>query len=48
MSVIATWGSLLAAAGLWLEHPVATRGAETPWIHFQKQPPRSRRRVFWP
>lgn len=34
----------LAEAGLWLEHPSATKG----WCHVQTLPPRSGRRVFYP
>ncbi len=34
----------LAALGLWLEHPAATKG----WAHLQTVPPGSRRRVFYP
>lgn len=34
----------LADAGLWLEHPSATKG----WCHLQQVPPRSERRVFYP
>ena len=34
----------LAAIGLWMEHPSATKG----WAHFQTIPPRSGRRVFYP
>ena len=34
----------LAEAGLWMEHPSATKG----WCHLQQMPPRSGRRVFWP
>ena len=35
---------MLAAIGLWLEHPAATPG----WCHVQTVPPRSGRRVFEP
>ena len=35
---------VLAAIGLWLEHPDATPG----WCHVQTVPPRSGRRVFEP
>lgn len=34
----------LAKAGLWLEHPSATKG----WCHLQTLPPGSGRRVFFP
>lgn len=34
----------LAEAGLWLEHPSATKG----WCHLQQVPPKSGRRVFYP
>jgi len=34
----------LAAAGLWMEHPSATKG----WCHLQSLPPRSGNRVFYP
>lgn len=34
----------LAALGLWMEHPSATKG----WCHIQSMPPRSGRRVFYP
>ena len=34
----------LAAVGLWLEHPSATKG----WCHLQSIPPRSGNRVFYP
>lgn len=34
----------LAEAGLWLEHPSATKG----WCHLQQMPPSSGRRVFYP
>jgi hypothetical protein len=34
----------LAAIGLWLEHPAATKG----WCHLQIVPPKSGRRVFYP
>lgn len=34
----------LTDAGLWLEHPLATKG----WTHFQSVPPRSNNRVFYP
>lgn len=34
----------LAAAGLWQEHPLATKG----WLHLQSVPPRSGNRVFYP
>lgn len=34
----------LAEAGLWQEHPAATKG----WLHLQSIPPRSRNRVFYP
>lgn len=36
--------SALAALGLWMEHPSATKG----WSHLQTIPPRSGRRVFYP
>lgn len=36
--------SELAAIGLWLEHPSATRG----WCHLQTVPPRSGNRAFHP
>lgn len=36
--------SLLEMAGLWLEHPLATKG----WSHWQCVPPRSGNRVFYP
>lgn len=35
---------VLSAAGLWLEHPSATKG----WSHVQTVPPRSGHRVFYP
>lgn len=35
---------VLAAHGLWLEHPAATKG----WCHVQTVPPRSGNRVFFP
>lgn len=34
----------LNLAGLWMEHPVATKG----WCHLQTEPPRSGNRVFFP
>ena len=34
----------LAAIGLWLEHPSATKG----WCHAQTLPPKSGKRVFFP
>jgi hypothetical protein len=34
----------LAALGLWLEHPAATKG----WCHLQSVGPKSGRRVFYP
>jgi hypothetical protein len=34
----------LGIAGLWLEHPSATKG----WAHVQTIPPRSGKRVFYP
>jgi uncharacterized protein YcbK (DUF882 family) len=34
----------LEEAGLWLEHPSATKG----WCHLQIVPPRSGKRVFYP
>lgn len=34
----------LAALGLWMEHPSATKG----WCHIQSLPPGSGRRVFYP
>jgi hypothetical protein len=34
----------LAAAGLWLEHPSATKS----WCHLQSLPPKSGNRVFYP
>lgn len=34
----------LARHGLWLEHPLATKG----WCHLQSVPPRSGNRVFYP
>lgn len=34
----------LDAAGLWLEHPAATKN----WCHLQSVPPRSGSRVFYP
>jgi len=34
----------LAAIGLWMEHPLATKG----WCHLQSVPPRSSMRVFYP
>ena len=36
--------SRLAEAGLWLEHPAATKG----WCHLQSVPPHSGNRVFYP
>ena len=35
---------VLAAIGLWLEHPSATKG----WCHLQVVPPRSGNRFFYP
>lgn len=35
---------ILARHGLWLEHPLATKG----WCHMQSVPPRSGNRVFYP
>lgn len=34
----------LASLGLWMEHPLATKG----WCHLQIVPPRSGARVFYP
>lgn len=34
----------LNLAGLWMEHPAATKG----WCHLQSEPPRSGSRVFFP
>jgi len=34
----------LERAGLWLEHPAATKG----WCHLQSTPPKSNKRVFYP
>lgn len=34
----------LAAVGLYMEHPSATKG----WCHLQSVPPKSKRRVFYP
>ena len=34
----------LADVGLWMEHPLATKG----WTHLQSVPPRSGNRVFYP
>lgn len=34
----------LAAVGLWLEHPLATKG----WCHLQTVPPKSGNRIFYP
>jgi hypothetical protein len=34
----------LAAIGLWMEHPAATKG----WCHVQSVPPKSGRRCFYP
>lgn len=36
--------NLLEIAGLWMEHPLATKG----WCHLQSVPPRSGNRVFYP
>lgn len=36
--------NLLEIAGLWMEHPLATKG----WCHLQFVPPRSGNRVFYP
>lgn len=41
---IYTHFGLLAASGLWLEHPDSTPG----WSHLQDQPPASKRRIFRP
>jgi hypothetical protein len=35
---------VLTSAGLWLEHPAATKG----WSHLQTVPPRSGNRIFYP
>ena len=35
---------LLEVAGLWMEHPLATKG----WCHLQSVAPRSGNRVFYP
>lgn len=35
---------VLAEIGLWLEHPLATKG----WCHLQNVPPRSGNRMFYP
>lgn len=36
--------NLLEMAGLWQEHPLATKG----WCHVQSVPPRSGNRIFYP
>ena len=36
--------NLLELAGLWMEHPLATKG----WTHVQSVPPRSGNRCFYP
>lgn len=35
---------ILARHGLWMEHPLATKG----WCHLQCVPPRSGNRIFYP
>lgn len=39
---------LLIEHGLYMEHPVATKGMRTNWCHLQTQPPRSGNRIFVP
>lgn len=41
---------VLEACGLWMEHPKSTRGkgGQTPWVHVQRVPPMSKKRIYIP
>lgn len=43
-----THQDLLVLHGLYMEHPIATKGKNTNWCHLQSQPPGSGNRVFIP